>query len=67
MTRPPVTGNVNRTAGPLAGDCTDWLPGQVASGTMPLASSAAAMPGAVVTAVAPLLRCTAAAACALAG
>ncbi len=54
-------------AGPLLGKSTDSVPGEVASGTMPFLSSAGAMPGAVVTAVAPLLRCTAAAACALAG
>src|SRR6185503_1190999 len=58
----PVTGNVNRTAGPVLRICTDCPPGGVASGTMPFFSSAAAMPGAVVTAVVPPRRCTAAAA-----
>ena len=37
------------------------MPGEVASGTMPFLSNAGAMPGAVVTVVAPPRRCTAAA------
>jgi hypothetical protein len=61
-TRPPVTGNENHTAGPLFRSRSDWLPGAVAIGTMPFFSNAAAIPGAVVTEVAPARSRTVAAA-----
>ena len=58
VTRPPVTGNANRTAGPFLPCSTRSLPGHTAFGTMPFCSSADATPGAVVTAVVPPCRDT---------